>query len=76
MQICRLNNIEYKSMRQVSYSSKNSLLASGAHHSYLQFSFVVRNAFFKLELSQKNQRRKEIKKNIFSPINDDDVHNY
>ncbi len=45
VQICRLENIEHKSMKQVSYSGKYSLSASGAHHSHLQFSFVVRDAF-------------------------------
>ncbi len=31
VQICRLENIEYKNMRQVSYSGKYSLSASRAH---------------------------------------------
>ncbi len=46
-----------------------------AHHSHVQFSFVVRDALSKLELSQRIQRRKEIKKKIFSTINDDDIRN-
>ncbi len=41
VQICRLENIEHKSMKQVSYSGKYSLLAGRAHQSHLQFSFVV-----------------------------------
>ncbi len=45
VQICRLENIEHKSMKQVSYSGKYSLLASRAHQSHLQFSFVVGDAF-------------------------------
>ncbi len=73
-QICRLENIEHKSMKQVSYSGKYSLSASRAHHSHPQFSFVIRDAFPKLELSQRIQRRKEIKKN-FSLINDHNIHN-
>ncbi len=40
VQICRLENIEYKSMKQVSYSGKYFLSASRAHRSHLQFSFV------------------------------------
>ncbi len=40
--ICRLENIEHKSMKQVSYSGKYSLSASQSH---LQFSFVVGDAF-------------------------------
>ncbi len=47
-------------MKQVSYSGKYSLSASRPHHSHLQFSFVVGDAFPKLELSQRIQRRKEI----------------
>ncbi len=45
IQICRLENIEHKSMKQVSYSGKISLSASRAHQSHLQFSFVVRDVF-------------------------------
>ncbi len=41
----RLENIEDKSMKQVSYSGKYSLSASRAHQSHLQLSFVVGNAF-------------------------------
>ncbi len=43
VQICRLENIEHQSMKQVSYSGKYSLSASRAHQSHLQFrfSFVV-----------------------------------
>ncbi len=41
VQICRLENIKHKSMKQVSYSGKYSLSASRAHKSHLQFSFVV-----------------------------------
>ncbi len=74
VQICRLENIEHENMKQVSYIGKYSLSASRAHHSHLQFAFVVGNVFSKLELSQRIQRRKEIKKKIFSPINDD-IHN-
>ncbi len=44
-QICRLENIEHKSMKQVSYSGKYSLSASKAHQSHLQFSFVVGDVF-------------------------------
>ncbi len=36
-----LENIEHKSMKQVSYSGKYSLSASRAHQCHLQFSFVV-----------------------------------
>ncbi len=54
--------IEHKSMKQVSYSGKYSLSGGRAHHSHLQFSFVVGDAFSKLELSQRIQRKKEIKK--------------
>ncbi len=72
VQICRLENIEHKSMKQVSYSGKFS--ACSSHHSHLEFSFAVEDAFSKLELSQRIQRRKEIKKKIFSLINDDDIH--
>ncbi len=42
VQICRLENIEHKSMKQVSYSGKYSLSTSRDHQSHLQFSFVVR----------------------------------
>ncbi len=45
VQICRLENIKHKSMKQVSYSGKYSLSASRAHQSHLQFFFVVGNAF-------------------------------
>ncbi len=45
VQICRLENIEHKSMKQVSYSGTYSLSASRTHQSHLQFSFVVGNAF-------------------------------
>ncbi len=41
VQICKLENIEHKNMKQVSYSVKYSLSASRAHQSHLQFSFVV-----------------------------------
>ncbi len=46
VQICRLENTEHKSMKQVSYSGKYSLSASRVHQSNLQFSFVVGNAFW------------------------------
>ncbi len=45
VQICRPENIEYKSMKQVSYSGKYFLSASRAHHSFLQFSFIFEDAF-------------------------------
>ncbi len=45
VQISRLENIEHKIMKQVSYSGKYSLSASRAHQSHLQFCFVVGNAF-------------------------------
>ncbi len=45
VQICRLENIEHKSMKQVSYSDEYSLSAGRDHHSHLQFSFVVGDAF-------------------------------
>ncbi len=45
VQVCGLENIEYKSMKQVSYSGKYSFSVCRAHQSYLQFSFVVGNAF-------------------------------
>ncbi len=45
VQIYRLENMEHKSMKQVSYSGKFSLSASRAHQSHLQFSFVVKDAF-------------------------------
>ncbi len=41
VQICRLENTEHKSMKQVSYNGKYSLSASRTHQSHLQFSFVV-----------------------------------
>ncbi len=44
VQICRFENIEHKSMKQVSYSGKYCLSASRAHQSHLQFSFVVGDA--------------------------------
>ncbi len=37
--------MEHKSMKQVSYSGKYSLSATRAHHSHLQFSFLVGDAF-------------------------------
>ncbi len=52
-------------MKQVSYSGKYFLSAGRAHHSHLQFSFVVGDEFSELELSQRIQRRKEIKKKYF-----------
>ncbi len=45
VQICRLENIEHKIMKQVSYSGKYSFSACRAHQSHLQFSFVVRHVF-------------------------------
>ncbi len=45
VQICRLENIEHKSMKLVSYSGKYSFSASRTHQSHLQFSFVVGDAF-------------------------------
>ncbi len=45
VQICKLENLEHKSMQQVSYSGKYSLSASRTHQSYLHFSFIVRNDF-------------------------------
>ncbi len=63
------------SMKQVSYRGKYSLLVSSDHHFHLQFSFVVGDAFSKLELYQRIQRRKEINEKIFSPIDDDNIHN-
>ncbi len=45
VQICRLENIEHKNMKQVSYNGKYSLPASRAHQSHLQFSFVVGDVF-------------------------------
>ncbi len=45
VQICRLENIEHKSMKQVSYSRKYFLSGSRAHHSHLQFSVLVGDAF-------------------------------
>ncbi len=46
VQMCRLENIEHKSMKQVSYNGKYSFSAYRAHQSHLQFSFVVRAVFF------------------------------
>ncbi len=60
VQVYRLENIERKSMKQVSYGGKYSLSASRAHHSHLQFSFVVGDAFSKLELYQRIPRRKNV----------------
>ncbi len=48
-------------MKQVSYSGKYSLSATIAHHSHLQFSHVVGDAFSKLELFQQIQKSKEKK---------------
>ncbi len=62
-------------MQQVSCSDEYFFSASRARHSHLRFSFVVGDAFSKLELSQRIQRRNEIKKKIFSSINDDDIYN-
>ncbi len=45
IQVCRLENIEHNSIKQVSYSGKYSLSARRAHQSHLQFSFVVGDAF-------------------------------
>ncbi len=45
VQICRLENVEHKSMKQVSYGGKYSLSACRARQYHLQFSFVVGNAF-------------------------------
>ncbi len=45
IQICRLENIEHKRMKQVSYSGKYFLSASKTRQSHLQFSFVVGDAF-------------------------------
>ncbi len=75
VQVCRLENIKHKSTKQVSYSDKYSRSASTAYHSHQRFSFIVGDAFSKLTLSQRIQRRKEIKKIIFSLINEDDIHN-
>ncbi len=36
-----VENIEHKSMKQISYSGKYSFSASRAHQSHLQFSFAV-----------------------------------
>ncbi len=41
VQIHRLENIEHKSMKQISYGGKYSLSASRVDQSHLQFSFVV-----------------------------------
>ncbi len=46
VQICRLENIEHKSMKQVSYSDKYSLSVCRAHLSHIQLSFVVRVVFY------------------------------
>ncbi len=46
VQICRFENIEHKSRKQVSYGGKHLLSTSRAYHSYLQFSFVVGDAFY------------------------------
>ncbi len=40
VQICRFENIEHRSMKQVSYSGKYSLSASRAHQSHLQLTFL------------------------------------
>ncbi len=45
VQIRKLENIEHKSMKQVSYSVKYFLSASRAHHSHRQFSFLVGDVF-------------------------------
>ncbi len=45
IQICRLENLEQKNMKQVSYSGRYSLSASRAHQSHLQFCFVVWDVF-------------------------------
>ncbi len=45
VQICRLENIGHKNMKQVSYSGKYFFSASIAHQSHLQFSFVVGDVF-------------------------------
>ncbi len=45
VQICRLENIEHKNMKQVSYRGKYSLSASRARQSHLQFCFVVGDVF-------------------------------
>ncbi len=44
VQICRLENIEHRIMKQVFYNCKYSLSASRVHHSHLQFYFVVGDA--------------------------------
>ncbi len=44
-QICRIENIEHRNMKQLSYGGKYSLSASRAHQSHLQFSFVVKAKF-------------------------------
>ncbi len=62
-------------MKQVSYSGKYSLPACRADHSHLQFFFVIGDAFSKLELSQRIQRRQKINKKICSLVNNDDIHN-
>ncbi len=45
VQICRLENIEHKSIKQVSYGGKYSVSASRANHSHVQVSFLVRDIF-------------------------------
>ncbi len=46
VQICRLENIEHESTKQVSFSGKYSLSASRAHQPHLQFSIVAGDAFY------------------------------
>ncbi len=46
VKICRLENIEHKSIKQVSYSGKYSLSASRAHRSHQQLTFVIGGAFY------------------------------
>ncbi len=65
VQICRLENIEHKNKKHVSYGGKYSLSASRVRHFHLQYSVVVGDAVSKLELYQISQRRKKIKTNIF-----------
>ncbi len=45
VQICRLENLVHKNMKQDCYSGKYSLSSSRAHQSHLQSSFVVGDAF-------------------------------
>ncbi len=45
VQTYRLENIEHKSIKQVSYSGKYSLSANRVHQSHARFSFVVGDAF-------------------------------